>query len=565
MGVQEIQIGLSGSFTLNELKRELEKTLIDSSGSVSNVTIGQFNNFAASMADSAFFNCDVLDIEFHIYFLEDIFPLQFERLLSGENVDQDFLLLSIDQSIMGLVARSKSVNTRIVLCLDSRLTLSTIDFVNFQKKKRVSAFLAKMNVRIETQIANSQNISFFQINDLVRKHEFGLNLDWRKEFLFRNPLSLELSRDLAFSLSTIARNVKVSRTLKVLAVDCDNTLWGGVIGEDGLENIQLGEDFPGRCYRQFQLELLNLKNSGFLLCLLSKNNLNEVEAVFNSHDGMVLKWEDVTAFRVNWESKSLNMVSLAKELNLSVDSFVFVDDSSLEIEEMRLALPSVNSLQVPADLEEFPAIFQGMSALNPLSITVEDVDRSKMMKAERVRADLSDNFDESDFLAQLDLELILSVFEPQDLERVSQLVAKTNQFNLTTKRFSLAELSSFLTSPIKSAVVGRLRDRFGEYGLIGVVFFEDLSSDSIKVSNFLVSCRALGRGIEMPMLSNSISKFLGKNQSVYIERTPNDRNIPAMHFLEKFDLIGDAAIQNWDARVKDEGQHTSRLKLRWME
>ncbi len=565
MEVQEIQIGLSGSFTLNELKRELEKAFIDSPGYVSNIFVGQFNNFVASMTDRSFFDCEFLDIEFHIYFLEDIFPLQFEKLLSGEDVNQDLLLQSIDQAIKGLVARSSLVNTRIVLCLDSRLALSTIDYLNFQKKKRVSVFLANMNLRIETQIANSQNISFFQINDLIRKHDFGPNLDWRKEFLFRNPLSLGLSRDLAFSLSTIAKNVKASRTLKVIAVDCDNTLWGGVIGEDGVEKIQISEDFPGRCYRQFQYELLNLKNSGFLLCLLSKNNLSEVEEVFNSHDGMVLKWEDIAAFRVNWESKSLNLVSLAKELNLGVDSFVFVDDSSFEIEEMRQALPSVRSLQVPADLEKFPAIFQGIIALNPLSVTVEDVNRSKMIKAERVRTNLFENYDESDFLSQLNLELILSVIEPQDLERISQLVTKTNQFNLTTKRFSLADLSSFVTSPNKSAVVGRLQDRFGEYGLIAVVFLEDLSTDTIKVSNFIVSCRALGRGIEMPMLSNSISKFLGKNRSVYIERVPNDRNIPAMLFLEKFDLVEDVVINNWDAKVREKGQQVSHLKVGWDE
>ncbi len=565
MGDGSVQIGLSGSFTLNELKRELEASLSGSFAIASKVVMGQFNNFPAAMGDANFFESGFIDIEFHLYFLEDVFQNEFERFLSGEATDLNSLLLSIDRAVAALVARARLVNSRIILCLDSKVSLSTFSSINFIQKKRLSSFMAKVNNQIEDQISNSQNIHYFQINDLVKKRELGFNVDWRKEFLFRNPFSLELSKDLAFSLLSIVESAVTPRKVKVLALDCDNTLWGGIIGEDGVGNIQLGNDFPGRAYRKFQHELLNLKNSGYILCLLSKNNLSEVKEVFASHDGMVLKWEDITGYRVNWESKPSNLVNLARELNLGVDSFVFIDDSSKEIAEMRQILPDVKCIQVPFNLEDFPLIFDGFTDLNPLSITVEDSDRSEMMKAEKERVGLSSKFDEAEFLSQLDLELILSVIQPKDLERVSQLVAKTNQFNLTTKRFTSEELNTFVASPHKTAVVGRLRDRFGEYGLIGVIFLDGLSTNLVNVSNFIVSCRALGRDIEMTMLSNSIARCVQDNQAVYIERAPNDRNVPAMNFLEKFELAEDVPLHGGSAIAKYLNLKESHVKIRWAE
>lgn len=565
MGGSVVQIGLSGSFTVNELKRELEGYLSSSSAVATKVVTGQFNNFPAAMGDNNFFESGFIDFEFHVYFLEDVFQNEFEKFMSGETIELDSLLLSIDHAVAALVARAGLLNSKVILCLDSKVSLSTFDSVNFIQKKRLSSFMATVNKRIEDRISNSQNIHYFQINDLVRKHEAGFNVDWRKEFLFRNPFSLELSRDLAFSISTIVKSATSPRKIKVLALDCDNTLWGGIIGEDGIGSIQVGNDFPGLAYRKFQYDLINLKNSGYILCLLSKNNLNEVKNVFESHDGMVLKWEDITAFRVNWESKPNNLISLAKELNLSVNSFVFIDDSSKELAEMRQILPAVKCLQVPFNLEEFPSIFGGFTDLNLLSRTVEDCDRSEMMKAERSRVELSSKIDEAEFLSQLNLELILSVIQPKDLERVSQLVAKTNQFNLTTKRFTSEELNTFIASPHKTAVVGRLRDRFGEYGLIGVVFLEGLTTNLINVSNFIVSCRALGRDIEMTMLSNSIARFIGENHAVYIERAPTDRNVPAIQFLEKFGLAEDVPLHGGGAITKYLNRKESHLKLRWAD
>jgi FkbH-like protein len=563
MTTETIQIGLSSSFTLNELKRELEGILLDSPESSYKIVTGQFNNFAAAMGEDSYFNSGYIGFEIHLYFLEDVFQNDFSKLLSGEKVQQEHLLKSIDQAVGSLISRANRSNSKIILCLDTKINLASIKSVNFIQKKRASAFITKMNSRIHSHIAESENILLFQINDLVRKYESGDNIDWRKEFLFRNPFSLQLSKEMALSLSTLVRNFFEPRTHKVLALDCDNTLWGGVVGEDGIENIQLGEDFPGRCYRKFQYDLLNLKNSGIILCLLSKNNLEDVKEVFETHDGMVLKWEDITSSRINWDNKARNLQSLAAELNLGIDSFIFVDDSEKEIAEMIKTLPEVKSIQLPTNLEDLPSIFEGISSLNPLYITREDVGRSKMMRAEKDRAELLTQFDELEFLSQLNLELDISVINAQDVERVSQLVAKTNQFNLTTKRFSANELNDFLVSSHKGAVVARLRDRFGDYGLIGVVFLENLESAVVNVSNFIVSCRALGRGVELPILSEAIRRFASQNQAIHIERLPNSRNIPAIDFLGEFNLQEDAPVSDWSSRLGNISRQAPKINIKW--
>jgi FkbH-like protein len=244
---------------------------------------------------------------------------------------------------------------------------------------------------------------------------------------------------------------------------------------------------------------------------------------------------------------------------------VFIDDSSVEIAAMREVLPAVHCIQVPTELENFPSIFQGIISLNPLTITVEDVERSKMINLEKQRIELLNEMVSDDFLKLLDLELTLSVMKPHDLERVSQLVNKTNQFNFTTKRFSNSEINSFIDSPNKVAVAGRLRDRFGDYGLVGVVFLENVSSNKMNISNCIISCRALGRGMELPFFIKSIDRFIQPNQTISVEKVENNRNIPAIQFLEKFHSEWGDPVVGWADQLASKKSSLDYLSLRWLD
>jgi FkbH-like protein len=259
------------------------------------------------------------------------------------------------------------------------------------------------------------------------------------------------------------------------------------------------------------------------------------------------------------------LAEIARELNLGIDSFIFIDDSSVEVAEMQEILPSVRCIQVPEELEDFPAIFQKFDLLNPISVTVEDMKRSNMISVEKQRASMmaETNFDV--FLNQLNLELTLSILKPHDLERVSQLVNKTNQFNFTTKRFSISEISSFLDSSNKVAVTGRLKDRFGDYGLVGVIFLEDVASKNLRVSNFLVSCRALGRGMELPFFIKSIDKFVRPNQIISVEKVESNKNSPAMQFLERFHSEWGDPVHDWKDQLALRDSSMSYLSLRWLD
>jgi len=565
MDYHSINIGISASFTLDELEKRLLDEVAKQSLPVENVVVGQYNNFFAALSDTKFFGDSVLDLSFHFYFLEDVFQSDFERFKAGAEIDWGAFLISIETAIRALVSNSELSNTKQVLCLDSRLSLSTLDAVNFQQKTRVARFLSEMHSLVYSLISESPNIIYFHFGDLIRKNSNGDNVDWRKEFLFRNPLSIDMTKELVQSVVSLLKSVSIVPSAKVIAVDCDNTLWGGVIGEDGIDKIGLGEDFPGRVYRKFQFDLLNLKNCGFILCLLSKNNLSDVRNVFENHDGMVLRWEDFAAFRINWSRKSQNLAEIAQELNLGIDSFIFIDDSSVEIAEMQEILPSVQCIQVPEELEDFPTIFQNFNPLNPISVTVEDLKRSNMISVEKQRASMMAEANLDDFLNQLNLELTLSILKPHDLERVSQLVNKTNQFNFTTKRFSISEISSFLDSSNKVAVTGRLKDRFGEYGLVGVIFLEDVNTKNLRVSNCLVSCRALGRGMELPFFIKSIDKFVRPNQIISVEKVESSKNLPAMQFLEQFHSEWGDPVHDWKDQFALRDSSMSYLSLRWLD
>ena len=256
---------------------------------------------------------------------------------------------------------------------------------------------------------------------------------------------------------------------KCIVVDCDGTLWGGVVGEDGIHGIRLGETYPGVCYQQFQRQLRQLKEVGFLLALNSRNDEADVRAVFEQHPGMVLKYDDFSAVRVNWNDKAANMAAIAEELNLGTESLVFIDDNAFELERVRSAHPGIACLAVPRETWKLPELLPGMAVLDRLSLTAEDRAKSAMYARERQRDALRGrvvSFD--DYLRQLDLRMTIEGFTPErHLDRAVQLLQKTNQFNLTTRRHSQREVLD-LHEAGAMIHVASLADRFGDYGRIAL-------------------------------------------------------------------------------------------------
>jgi FkbH-like protein len=327
---------------------------------------------------------------------------------------------------------------------------------------------------------------------------------------------------------------------KVVVLDCDNTLWQGVCGEDGALGVSVGP-----AYRALQEFIVDQRDAGMLMCLCSKNNEEDVWKVFEKNSGMVLKREHFVSSRINWQPKSENLRSLSAELQLGMDSFIFLDDSAMECAEVEAGCPEALTLQLPGQEAGFRNFLSHVWAFDHLKITEEDRQRSDLYAQNAGRRQLlSQSARLDDFLAGLELQVEFLPMTKTEVSRVAQLTQRTNQFNFTSVRRTESEVEQLCSAGNAECRVIRLRDRFGDYGLVGAMIFTRRSG-LLEVDNVLLSCRALGRRAEHRMLSH-----LGRiaqeerRETVRINFVPTPKNQPAREFLESIGAIigaGDGA------------------------
>ena len=292
---------------------------------------------------------------------------------------------------------------------------------------------------------------------------------------------------------------------KVLVLDCDNTLWGGVIGESGLEKIQLDPyDYPGIAYYRFQSEVLSIAEKGFLICLCSKNDEASVWQVLDQHPHCLLRRDNIAGYRINWADKATNIKELALELNLSLDSMVFVDDDPAECELVRSQFPEVSVIQVPAKIYEYPGILAASRLFDRLSVNKEDKERVQYYQAEKGRRELQQrHVDARGFLRDLKMKAVIRPVQEADIPRAAQLCQRTNQFNLTSKRYTESDLASFLDNPEARMFLLQAEDRFGPIGYSGLIIFRK-SGGVVEVDTFLMSCRIIGRLLDRALFCESL-------------------------------------------------------------
>jgi len=390
------------------------------------------------------------------------------------------------------------------------------------------------------------NVTVLQIDEIVARvgaERWHDSVAW---FSTRQHPGLKAIPDLLEADLALIR-ATLGLTKKVLVVDLDNTLWGGVVGESGVGGLRLGAPDPvGEAYSELQRYLLELKERGVLLAVCSKNNEVDARAPFENHNGMTLKLEDLVGFMVNWEPKSSNIRSLAEQLNLGIDSFVFLDDQGYEREEVRAELPGV---AVPEPDSEHPtdllkAIHDGRW-FETLAFTDEDRRRHESYKANAERSVLQKNSGSlAEFLKTLGLRVDSAEFDESTLSRVAQLVGKTNQFNLTSRRHDLPRLLQIVGTERSWTQWYRVRDRFGDYGIVGVLIatVADNYAKSWEIDTWLISCRALGRGVEDVMFSSLLkaAKRCGITRLIGIYK-PSEKNVQVADFYPRlgFSVVAD--------------------------
>lgn len=356
--------------------------------------------------------------------------------------------------------------------------------------------------------------------------------------------------------------------LKVVALDFDNTLWGGVYGDDGIGALVCGSDFPGNAFGAFQQECLRLKQQGMLLVGLSKNNPDAI-TVFEQHPGMVLKADDFTATAINWEAKPDNIRRLAAELNLGLDSFLFLDDSPHEREAMRQMCPAVTVPEMPADPAARPLWLRRQVATWPVRLTDEDGRRAEMYWAERAAKDWKlQSVSLADYLRGLEQRLVIEPVRRETIPRVAQMHQRTNQFNLTTVRLTEAELGAMTVDKSRHlALLGRVTDRFGDHGIV-VAATVRIEGDAAEILTLLMSCRVIGREVERAFLGSLLVELERRGvhtvTGVYKPTAKNDQ-VRGFYLSAGFkQAFSDADQTVWRWTVGDrELPHSEFVRMQW--
>lgn len=327
-------------------------------------------------------------------------------------------------------------------------------------------------------------------------------------------------------------------TKKCLVVDLDNTLWGGVIGEDGIDGIQLGPNYPGSAFVEFQRVILDLYRRGVILAVASKNNPADADAVFLNHRFMLLSKEHFAEMEIHWEPKSDSLKRIAQRLNIGLEHMVFADDNPAECEQVRRELPMVTVILLPHLPELFAETLCAEGLFDTLGLSDEDRRRGQLYQqraqAETMRS-ASGNIE--DYYRDLDMELSIARIDEASLARAAQLTQKTNQFNLTTNRYSEAELAERMADPDWLAMTVGIRDRFGDNGIVGVMMACAVE-DRLDIDTFLLSCRVIGRTVESAMLASLCDAAMKRGLKKLSGRVvPTEKNVPVRDLFEKHGFI----------------------------
>jgi FkbH-like protein len=343
-----------------------------------------------------------------------------------------------------------------------------------------------------------------------------------------NPISIPFPKAVAEYIGKIITQFSKG-PIKCLVCDLDNTLWGGIVGESGASGLLLSDTGAGKAYKTLQAEIVKLTKQGIVLALCSKNNTCDALEVMEQHPHMLIRPNLVSCYRINWEEKSKNIIEIAEELNIGLDAIAFLDDSPMERDKVRHVLPDVEVLELPQDHFLFAEVLRRFSRLWPIVLTEADFQKTKQYKENKTRAyERSMTKNVEDYLAKSEIIVTIASATKETLPRITQLFMKTNQFNLTTIRYSQNELEKLIEAQDNHLFSMAMKDKYGDYGIIAAVLIRKDTIDS-----FVMSCRAFGRGVEKAFLFYCLRVFTNKKIStVLAQYIPSQKNSMVKDFYK---------------------------------
>lgn len=401
-----------------------------------------------------------------------------------------------------------------------------------------------LSYRIETSFAYQVREYNWKLTHLLQKKSCFTLVDSNRIYIqtqSKKNYSLSVSADLQFSLpflNQLAKEIfQIIRAfqfggVKCVILDLDNTLWGGIIGDDGIENIQIGNLGIGKAYSKFQTWLRELKERGIILAVCSKNNEEIAKEPFLKHTEMVLKLDDIAVFVANWDNKADNIRHIQSVLNISFDSMVFLDDNPAERKIVKDNLPEIIVPDLPEDAAYYLPYLKELNLFETTVVSENDKERTKQYQEEAKRAELSSKVTNiKEYLNSLEMEAVIEKFKKEDYSRIAQLTQRSNQFNLRTIRYTEADIERIANDPGFISLAVKLKDRFGDYGLISVLILE-IKENTAFIDTWLMSCRVLKRGVEDVVMENLIQFARNNNCNAILgEYLPTSKNnLVAEHY-----------------------------------
>ncbi len=425
----------------------------------------------------------------------------------------------------------------------------------------IEEFETKINRSIYCLCEKYTNIVCINIKKFIEAIGEEKAYSKQMEYMSSCPYSVKVQKCMADEIARMDYFNQNTRK-KCLVVDLDNTLWGGVIGEEGIDGITLSNHKEGKQYYDFQNIILKIKSTGIILAISSKNNMEDVEGVFKK-EFMLLKKDDFVIAKINWNPKSKSINEIATELNIGLDSIVFIDDNPVEREEVKKHLPDVVVPDFPenaADLEEF-GLFLYEQYFRTDKVLKEDAEKTKMYIANKERNKLKNttlNLDE--FVKSLEITLIISGADPSHLSRIAQMTQKTNQFNLTTKRYTESDISEMLKDKNKKIYIGSVKDKFGDNG-ITLLCILLLDEEEAYIDEFLMSCRVMERKIEFDFLRYIENKLKKEGYAaLHGEFLRTNKNKPASNFYKEYGFASTDSPMHYIKNIQQQ-EYSGLIKI----
>jgi FkbH-like protein len=521
------------------------------------VKVGEFNSYAQEMLDPGSwlyqFNPDLIFLACQT---RDIAPNLWQGPGEVSAADSSSIVDGIVAPIVSLIdhLRSRSKAPFIIQNLEQP-ALPAAGLLDSRQEAGQAALIGMVNQRLAREVFKHESVFLLDYDALIARRGREHWTDEKKWLTARAPIAAD---NLIFVAREYFRFIAAlsSRQSKVLVVDLDNTLWGGVIGEDGMTGIALGAEYPGAAYRALQSAVIQIANRGILLAICSKNNPNDALEALEKHPEMLLRPKDFSAIRINWIDKAQNLKDIAAELNVGIDSLAFLDDNPVERQRVRSELPEVTVIDLPSDPIQYAGALLSCPTFERLAITAEDRARGGYYAAQRARKSSESAAGSlEDFYRSLEMKCEIVAVTPTTLARIAQLTQKTNQLNTTTKRYSESDVQAMARDPAWHLFGVKIADRFGDNGIVGVVFLHR-DGQQLDIDTFLLSCRVIGRTVETMMLSHvcelGIAAGCTKVTGWFL---PTKKNEPAAQIYASNGFTKTAQTPEgslWELRLPDE-------------